>query len=52
MWHIYGIKPEAPKRVVTTAATKGSYAPNLLRCEVGIAPVPERVRIAETGHQY
>ncbi len=37
------------KRMATPAVKTGSYAPNLLRCEVVLAPMPECVRIAETG---
>jgi len=36
------------KRMATPAVKTGSYAPNLLRCEVILAPMPECVQIAET----
>ncbi len=37
------------KRMATPAVKTGSYAPNLLRCEVVLRPMEECVRIAETG---
>lgn len=36
-------------RMATPAVKTGSYAPNLLRCEVVLRPMPECVRMAETG---
>ena len=36
-------------RMATPAVKTGSYAPNLLRCEVVLRPMPECVRIAQTG---
>lgn len=38
-------------RMATPAVKTGSYAPNLLQCEVILAPMPECVRIAETGRR-
>jgi len=36
-------------RMATPAVKTGSYAPNLLRCEVVLRPMAECVRIAQTG---